>query len=35
VKNGVPLSETLLKQVDEVAKSLAIVPLTARIANSE
>ncbi|MEA2990830.1 MAG: L-2-hydroxycarboxylate dehydrogenase [Alphaproteobacteria bacterium] len=29
-KNGVPLSETLLKQVDEMAKSLAIEPLTAR-----
>ena len=29
-KNGVPLAETLLKQVDELAKSLAIEPLTAR-----
>src|SRR5882724_4467045 len=29
-KNGVPLEETLLKQVDELAKTLAIEPLTAR-----
>src|SRR5882757_10454243 len=29
-KNGVPLAETLLKQVDELAKTLAIEPLTAR-----
>jgi LDH2 family malate/lactate/ureidoglycolate dehydrogenase len=35
VKNGVPLSETLLRQVDEVAKSLAIAPLAGRIASSE
>jgi L-2-hydroxycarboxylate dehydrogenase (NAD+) len=35
MKNGVPLSETLLKQVDEVAKSLEIAPLAERIANSE
>ena len=30
LENGVPLSGTLLKQVDEVAKSLAIEPLTSR-----
>ena len=30
IKNGVPLAETLLQQVDELAKSLAIAPLTAR-----
>src|SRR4051812_2171299 len=29
-RNGVPLAETLLKQVDELAKTLAIEPLTAR-----
>ncbi len=29
-RNGVPLSTTLLKQVDEVAKSLGITPLSAR-----
>jgi L-2-hydroxycarboxylate dehydrogenase (NAD+) len=29
-QNGVPLSETLLKQLAEVAKSLAIAPLTER-----
>ena len=29
-KNGVPLAETLLKQVDELAKTLAIEPLRAR-----
>jgi LDH2 family malate/lactate/ureidoglycolate dehydrogenase len=28
--NGVPLSETLLKQVDDLARSLAITPLTER-----
>jgi LDH2 family malate/lactate/ureidoglycolate dehydrogenase len=33
IKNGVPLSETLLKQVDDVARSLGIVPLARRIAN--
>jgi len=26
----VPLSETLIKQVDELAKTLSIAPLTAR-----
>jgi LDH2 family malate/lactate/ureidoglycolate dehydrogenase len=35
IKNGVPLSETLLKQVDETARSLGVVPLMERIANSE
>jgi LDH2 family malate/lactate/ureidoglycolate dehydrogenase len=30
LENGVPLSDTLLKQVDGVAKSLAIQPLTSR-----
>jgi LDH2 family malate/lactate/ureidoglycolate dehydrogenase len=30
LKNGVPLSETLIKQVDELAKSLAIEALTSR-----
>ena len=34
-QNGVPLSETLLKQVDEVAKSLAITPVTERIVMTE
>ena len=29
-KNGVPLSDTLLKQVDELAKTLSIEPLAAR-----
>jgi LDH2 family malate/lactate/ureidoglycolate dehydrogenase len=29
-KNGVPLAPSLLKQLDEVAKSLAITPITAR-----
>ena len=29
-KNGVPLSAALLKQLDEVATSLGITPLTAR-----
>jgi L-2-hydroxycarboxylate dehydrogenase (NAD+) len=29
-KNGVPLADTLLKQVDELAKTLAIAPLTVR-----
>jgi L-2-hydroxycarboxylate dehydrogenase (NAD+) len=29
-QNGVPLSETLLKQVDELAKTLAIAPVTER-----
>jgi LDH2 family malate/lactate/ureidoglycolate dehydrogenase len=29
-QNGVPLSETLLKQLADVAKSLAIAPLTER-----
>jgi LDH2 family malate/lactate/ureidoglycolate dehydrogenase len=29
-QNGVPLSETLLKQVDELAKTLSIAPLTGR-----
>ena len=30
LKNGVPLSATLLKQLDEVAKSLGIEAITAR-----
>jgi L-2-hydroxycarboxylate dehydrogenase (NAD+) len=29
-KNGVPLAATLLAQVDEVAKSLNVIPLSAR-----
>jgi LDH2 family malate/lactate/ureidoglycolate dehydrogenase len=29
-QNGVPLNTTLVAQVDEVAKSLGIVPLSAR-----
>jgi LDH2 family malate/lactate/ureidoglycolate dehydrogenase len=29
-KNGVPLSETLIKQVDDLAKTLGIAPLTGR-----
>ena len=29
-KNGVPLSAAVVKQVDEVAKSLGITPLSAR-----
>ena len=29
-QNGVPLTATLVAQVDEVAKSLGIVPLSAR-----
>ena len=29
-KNGVPLSIALLKQVDDVAKSLGVTPLSAR-----
>jgi len=35
IKNGVPLSQTLLTQMDEVAKSLAIKPLGERVASSE
>ena len=35
IKNGVPLSEMLLGQVDEVASSLGIVPLAERIVSSE
>jgi LDH2 family malate/lactate/ureidoglycolate dehydrogenase len=35
IKNGVPLSETLLRQVDEVANSLGIEPLMERIVSSE
>jgi L-2-hydroxycarboxylate dehydrogenase (NAD+) len=30
IKNGVPLSESMLKQVDELANTLAIEPLTGR-----
>jgi LDH2 family malate/lactate/ureidoglycolate dehydrogenase len=30
IQNGVPLSETLLMQVDELAKTLSIEPLRAR-----
>jgi LDH2 family malate/lactate/ureidoglycolate dehydrogenase len=29
-KNGVPLAQSLLKQVDEMAAGLSITPLTAR-----
>jgi LDH2 family malate/lactate/ureidoglycolate dehydrogenase len=29
-KNGIPLSATIVTQVDEVAKSLGITPLSAR-----
>jgi hypothetical protein len=29
-QNGVPLSETLLRQLADVAKSLNVVPLTER-----
>jgi len=29
-KKGVPLAETLIKQVDELAKALSIAPLTGR-----
>ena len=35
IRNGVPLSETLLIQVDETARLLGIKPLAGRIANSE
>jgi LDH2 family malate/lactate/ureidoglycolate dehydrogenase len=35
IKNGVPLSEMLLGQVDEIASSLGIAPLMERLANSE
>jgi LDH2 family malate/lactate/ureidoglycolate dehydrogenase len=30
-KNGVPLAPGLIKQVDELAASLKITPLTARV----